>query len=438
MMQQCDHSMTLRPRQAPKTPYNASYPATLPFEIIRALFLCLFREAPLTAGHVVAQVCQSWRLIAIETGLLWSRIAFDGSMLRFNQQICWIKRSKDTLLDIDIAARLFHHPPSCGTKLRAILDIITPEATRWYTFKVTGRLTSQAFVTLCEHLESVVPINLVSFTTSQLAPFEIAPMTLRPFAGDTPKLRDLTLKQVPWSLGSPIFNNLRHLVLDDHGSGTVLNAEAIYNLLRRSPELEEFMLTSSKDWIVPKTRPAPLTHPRLSRERLQKMLISSQGIVDILLQSIYLPSLLTLVKRYVLQPYMFPILLAFNTLTSLQDVTIFGSARSTIGQDANFLIQLPQVLSGLTSLVDIQFWEVDFQGQIVDQLAELCPRVVCLTMKACEGFDGRALREACEKKHTLGKSRRMQAVWIVDCARLKFALEDQEWLYANVDRVQWQ
>lgn len=440
------------------TPSSASTDSLLPPDILHDIFLLAAAYHPRTFPKAASQVCRRWRDCAIDSQRLWAKIFFDRPA-NYQQEELWIERSGNAPLDVVIAGGAFGGGREASDRsINHILAIITPHSSRWKSLKVS-KLPDEPFRTLSATLRTLAAPKLETLVVVQESlPFGhhsqggdldddlvIGSQVSRfqPFQGGTPSLKELTLKRVHWDWRSPIFYGLRTLSLDN---GREVGPTEVYDILRRNPQLEEFVAWSSADWPLPQIQPPELPSPKLQHNNLTKLIIESVRTVDTILQSVRTPKVTIFAARYHLRPYMFPVICEFNHLRSLRDLHIEGNPApmprdaESDEVDAVSVRQrslLPHVLSLMPALVDLSFTDFDFQGDLLSCLGARCPLLKRLSLAHCEGFTADNVRRVVADRIASSEMTALKLLWVMDCERVEMYSDCQQWISENVPRTKW-
>ncbi|KAF8150396.1 hypothetical protein K438DRAFT_440839 [Mycena galopus ATCC 62051] len=163
------------------------YPVlTLPTEITSEIFLHTLPVYPdyppllgLDSPTLLAQICRSWREIAVGTPELWGTISFDYSELPFAQRLylcqIWLARSRSYPLII----RCGSFADSYGTQ---VLDVIIPHRARWECLDIAPFSSDLAIIEgpmpALRRLDLTVHDNLYNVVTFSPAPL-LRSVTLR-------------------------------------------------------------------------------------------------------------------------------------------------------------------------------------------------------------------------------------------------------------------
>lgn len=290
---------------------------------------------------------------------------------------------------------------------------------------------------LFDDLRSVDAPLLETLVVTQQAWTSRADWTFRPFESGTPSLKDLRLKKVPWDFSAPLFNGLQKLILDGiPGRARILDAEALYTVVERCPELEEVHIWPFLTAPEGETRNHDLASrvPLIRRDRLKKLHIDSSPVIEALLEVIELPSLLRFPPLYHLRPTLFPTICRMNPLDSLRELTIEGID----GPDHTFDTlagYLPQMLGAMEALEGLNFYYFDFRGRWLSCLETCCPRLKQLALTGCTGFTADLLREIMAKRMGAEGTQPLTTLWLVDCQELTVHRDLQTWLAANLSHL---
>ncbi|KAG9047656.1 hypothetical protein FS837_001785 [Tulasnella sp. UAMH 9824] len=417
-------------------------PSTLSFSIAMELppdvlyYIFVLAQAgasdPRHLSTTVSHVCQLWRAVALRASILWTSVSFDSDRSQFDDEALFLERSREASLEIEITGQPFDTPGTSTTRLRAILALIRPHSHRWRVLKVSG-LPPRVFTMLFDDLRSVDAPALETLIVTQQAWTSRADWTFRPFESGTPSLRDLRLKKVPWDFTAPLFNNLQKLILDGiPGRARALDAEALYTVVERSPELEEVHI-----WPFP-TRAGEPGEPLLAsrvppirRDRLKKLHIDSPATIEALLSVVLVPSLLRFPPLYHMRPELFPIICRLNPLTSLRELTITGPDGPNPEFDG-LVAYLPEMLRALDLLEGLNFYYFDFRNRWLKCLETSCPHLKQLALTGCAGFTAESLQRVMAHRMEAEEMRPLDTLWIVDCQDLTMEQDLQNWLAANL------
>ncbi|KIO28795.1 hypothetical protein M407DRAFT_22051 [Tulasnella calospora MUT 4182] len=387
---------------------------------------------PRNVSTTVSHVCQLWRAVAVHASILWTTVTFDSDRSQFDDEALFLERSRDASLEIEITGQPFDTPGTSTVRLRAIIALIRPHSHRWRVLKVSG-LPPRVFTMLFDDLRSVDAPALETLVVAQQAWTSRADWAFRPFESGTPSLRDLRLKKVPWDFTAPLFNNLQKLILDGiPGRARALDAEALYTVVERSPELEEVHIWPFPTRAVEAGEPLLASRvPPIRRDRLKKLHIDSPATIEALLSVVLAPSLLRFPPLYHMRPALFPVICRLNPLTSLRELTITGPD----GPDPAFdglVGYLPEMLRALESLEGLNFYYFDFRDRWLRCLETSCPRLKQLALTGCAGFTAESLQRVMAHRMGAEEMQSLNTLWIVDCQGLTMEQDLQSWLVANL------
>lgn len=407
----------------------------LPPDILYYIFVLAQADAsePRNLSTTVSHVCQLWRAVAVHASVLWTKIIFDSDRSQFDDETLFLQRSRDASLEIEITSQPFETPGTSSARLRSILSLIRPHSHRWRALRVFS-LPSRVFTMLFDDLRSVEAPSLETLSVTQQAWTSRADWTFRPFESGTPSLKDLRLKKVPWDFTAPLFSDLQKLILDGiPGRARAMDAEALYTVVERCPELEEVHIwpflsggAGQAGQFHLASRVAPIR-----RDRLKKLHIDSPAIIEALLGVVLLPSLLRFPPLYHMRPAVFPTICRFNPLSSLRELAIEGPD----GPDSAFeelVGYLPEMLRALESLEGLNFYYFDFRGQWLRCLETTCPRLKQLALTGCAGFTAESLQKVMARRIKAEGMLPLDTLWIVDCHGLTMEQDLQTWLVANL------
>lgn len=179
-----------------------------------------------------SHVCKRWRDLVLHDGTLWVYIPIEPSRRGCWEAIeCFLKRSKQTELDISVLLDASHGPSSATITTMAALSA-------QYTRIRSLRLSTDSPVSLfCGSNPATAMSTLEIFNRSRLY-YPVAK-----FGGTFPSLRSLTLHGFS-SWPSDLFSNLTRLRLTSVSAKNSFRLSRLIDLLRGSPELETVYLSS--------------------------------------------------------------------------------------------------------------------------------------------------------------------------------------------------
>ncbi|KDQ20097.1 hypothetical protein BOTBODRAFT_27515 [Botryobasidium botryosum FD-172 SS1] len=216
----------------------------LPNEIISIIFLLVETEIRLAPGEATLRprflrdllsVSRSWRSIAQSTPGLWTRVSIPRpSFVR----VC-LENSVRAPLDIVYTAREGARPGQVGTSL----GLVSAHLDRWKTCRLERVQDGE----LIKYLSAPAPILEVLHIecTSQGRADTVTGSSSsfdRLFDGQTPRLRELTLKQTFVPLTHPIYSGLTKLRLSHIVFTKSESIQLLLRALAASPLLEELHL----------------------------------------------------------------------------------------------------------------------------------------------------------------------------------------------------
>ncbi|KAI0755177.1 hypothetical protein C8Q80DRAFT_1094386 [Daedaleopsis nitida] len=193
-------------------------------------------------------VCQHWREVAINSPMLWTRIAM-GTHHSMDRAILKLDRSRTAPLHIclDFSPRMEHGTVSTESIIMA-MDLMRPAIWRWKTFSLIVPSRPQAHVALSRCKEQAPQLEVLSIRVShsmQEDHYSKAPLPL--FERNTPRLRSSSFTSFNFSWDLALLTNLRVLKLGGYWNGFSPSVDVILKTLRACPQLEEVVLRNMSD-----------------------------------------------------------------------------------------------------------------------------------------------------------------------------------------------
>jgi len=230
----------------------------LPPEILTQIFVAFVAsdaEETQYPSVILSHICMKWRIIALSTPDLWSRIILRGSdgeeMTR-----AFLSRSGDALLEVDFAP--LSEPAECW-QVRDFIDMVSPHFKRCesFSFQCQSPASFSPILRFLDDFSNAFPrlqrLSISSYSSSYLHSSLLArddlpePHSLH----SNSTLRHLVIQRVPPSnLLTGLISNLRKLELVFPSrkkllSNYRLTLSALYDLLSSTPLLEELVLNNT-------------------------------------------------------------------------------------------------------------------------------------------------------------------------------------------------
>ncbi|KAI0688880.1 hypothetical protein C8Q76DRAFT_634873 [Earliella scabrosa] len=204
-------------------------------------------EDPITLSNLML-VCQYWREVAINSPMLWTRIAM-GTHHSTDRAILKLDRSKTAPLHVclDFSPRMEHGTVSTESIVTA-MDLVRPAIWRWKSFHLIVPSRPQAHAALSRCKEEAPQLEVVSIHVShsmQEDHYSKAPLPL--FERNTPRLRSSSFTSFNFSWDIALLSNLRVLKLGGYWNGFSPSVDVIVKTLRACPQLEELVLRNMSD-----------------------------------------------------------------------------------------------------------------------------------------------------------------------------------------------
>ncbi|KAI0366910.1 hypothetical protein BV20DRAFT_951234 [Pilatotrama ljubarskyi] len=193
-------------------------------------------------------VCQYWRDVAVNTPMLWTRIAM-GTHRSVDRALLKLDRSKSAPLCIclDFSPRMEHGTVSTESIVTA-MDLIRPAIWRWKTFHLTVPSRPQAHIALTRCKEQAPLLEVLSVRVAhsmQEDHYSAPPLPL--FERHTPRLRSASFTSFNFNWDTALLSNLRVLKLGGYWNGFSPSVDVILRTLRACPQLEELVLRNMSD-----------------------------------------------------------------------------------------------------------------------------------------------------------------------------------------------
>ncbi|CCM03557.1 uncharacterized protein FIBRA_05693 [Fibroporia radiculosa] len=223
----------------------------LPDELLSAIFeigvLEREEENSLLLSNMML-VCRNWRGVAVNTPVLWSRIAA-GTHHSIERVRLKLERSKSVPLHVfvDFSPRMEYGSVATESLVYA-MDLLRPSIWRWKTFHLTVPNRPQAHASLarCRERAPLLEVLSVRVCHSMQEDYFSNPLPLL-FDGRTPRLRrcSFTSFNFNWDLG--LVSRLRILKLGGYWNSAAPSLDTLLEVLRACPQLEELALRNMSD-----------------------------------------------------------------------------------------------------------------------------------------------------------------------------------------------
>ncbi|KAG8941010.1 hypothetical protein FRC04_004828 [Tulasnella sp. 424] len=392
----------------------------LPYDILFIIFTLCWEDQeeglgskrphfPTTASHV----CRTWRRCALETPTFWAVLEFCQRLPAFEKYQTWLERSKDHPLDILLGPEPFKGEAR-ATHAETILQLTGPHIRRWRSISAEGLPETVVRVIFdwigrdngLKRLEMLETVKVVAQEGVGSKSYRGDPSwEFKPFSeGEAPpKLRHVILESESFEYFGGEFKifqawQILHLSMRFQGSPSAL----FHQFLSSFPNLNVLRIAhySYVRWPCDdsyirdiETSPVPpLTHHSLTE--LSLYVFHSQR--DKTVSSLILPNLRYLLDQTRMEPglaiFCLPHLSQNHPFPRLVSLRL-GGMRSVSEEDSHanaaHLAHLEGALAGLPGLKTLTFDNVDFgggDGQYLDCIGRVCPRLRCLILVMCRGY----------------------------------------------------
>ena len=248
--------------QAQNAPIN-----WLPPELLTQIFVAFAAsdvEETQYPPVILSHICMKWRVIALSTPDLWSRIILRGSKGAEMTQ-AFLSRSGDALLEVDFAPLPESLPRALAEcwQVRDFIDMVSPHFKRCENLSFQCKTPTSIFSILRfldDFLNAFPRLQRLELSISTYSPSYLNSSILArddlPDAQSLPSnstLRHLVIQRVPPSnLSTGLISNLRKLELSYPSRKKSLSPvnyrltlSALYDLLSSTPLLEELVLNNT-------------------------------------------------------------------------------------------------------------------------------------------------------------------------------------------------
>ncbi|KII86745.1 hypothetical protein PLICRDRAFT_113649 [Plicaturopsis crispa FD-325 SS-3] len=188
-------------------------------------------------------VCRYWSDVAINTPVLWSNIAV-GTHDSLGKAIRKLKRSKSAPLDITInfGPRADQSSGVTESVIHA-MDLFRPALWRTRSFRLSVPSRPQARAALMRCQENAPLLEVLSIRIHHSLPEDNhSNPPLHLFNGHTPRLISCSFTSFNFGWDLKVVSHLRVLNLGGYWNGFSPSVDTLLDILRQSPELEEFAL----------------------------------------------------------------------------------------------------------------------------------------------------------------------------------------------------
>ncbi|THV00843.1 hypothetical protein K435DRAFT_818198 [Dendrothele bispora CBS 962.96] len=381
----------------------------LPSELLATIFITGVLEMgddnPIMVPTLML-VCRYWAEIALDTPILWSKIAISphDSLEKARRKLT---RSKSSPLDITINfGPRVEYTNSVTEQVIHAMDMVRPALwrTRSFSLSVPNRPQAHAALSRCQEevplLESLT-IQIYHSMQDDRYSSPILPL----FKGQTPRLRSVSLTSFNFGWDLRLVSSLRVLKLGGYFNGFAPSSSTLIGILRQCPELEELALRNMSDvdsypcyGVVPEDFETPTGKPiRLSKLTKVSFYCSGFAFTRQIMSQLTFPNLESLELCYL--ENITPILqLLYNqalTRLPMQHLRI----ESCLFNEPKFV----NLLRRLTSLTKLELADVeDASTSLLKSLSSsqpwICPKLHTVTLDGCTSFDWDSLRSFVESR----------------------------------------
>ena len=336
----------------------------LPSELLASIFtrgvLGTEEEDSLMLSNLML-VCRYWKDVAINTPVLWSRIAA-GTRHSLGKAKRKLERSKSVPLHIcvDFSPRVHNGnvPTEC---IILAMDLLQTSIWRWKSFHLTIPNRSQAQFALARCSEEAPLLEVLSIRILHSMQEDHYPQRVSPllFEGRTPSLRSCSFTSFNFNWDMKLLSRLRVLKLGGYWNGFSPSVDTILGILKACPSLEEFSLRNMSD-VDPDSKPSAGLleyHPPRQSDtrmihlpRLAKLTFHCAGIARTraVMDAISFPALETIELSFLdnVSPIIEHLFQQSLTLLPLRRIRI----ESSLFNDLRLVNKLLRKLSSITTL----------------------------------------------------------------------------------------
>jgi hypothetical protein len=262
----------------------------LPSELLASIFtigvLGAEEEDTLMLSNVVL-VCRYWADVAMNSPVLWSRIAV-GNHVSLDKARLRLSRSKSVPLHVDInfSPQMDGRGGTTETIIHA-MDILYPSIWRWKSFHLSVPTRAQAHAALSRCKEKAPMLQVLQVRVfNSMQDDHYAPPPLPLFEGHFPRLEVCSFNSFNFGWDPSMVRGMRVLELGGYWNNFAPAVNVILDILRASPQLEELSLRNMSD-VDPETCAMYEHEPHLDKcfpahmiqlPRLTKMTFHYAGI----------------------------------------------------------------------------------------------------------------------------------------------------------------
>lgn len=223
----------------------------LPSELLASIFtigvLDGEEEDTLMLSNVVL-VCRYWADVAINTPVLWSRVAVSNHV-SLDKARRRLSRSKSVPLHVDInfSPQMDGRGGTTETIIHA-MDILYPSIWRWKSFQLSVPTRPQAHAALSRCKEKAPMLQVLQVRVfNSMQDDHYAPPPLPLFDGHFPRLEVCTFNSFNFGWDLSMVRGMRVLELGGYWNNFAPAVNVILDILRASPQLEELSLRNMSD-----------------------------------------------------------------------------------------------------------------------------------------------------------------------------------------------
>lgn len=403
----------------------------LPYDVLYMIFL-LGLERDRHKYHTyllkITQVCRRWRISALESKLLWTRIYFAPPLKPWLRQAVFIERSRDSLLEIEISEdfrnghygslQLFTNGHAMKS-IKGIMNSICPQAHRWRSLHLAGHIPFKIVRVIIDRLASLDLLYLDTIRTSTLSPLVATRWRGLENVHRPPQLRHLSIASMPEPYFSPWLKDLETLQMWTPRLPQSAKSIAIvvHSILTGCPLLRKLELNphASTTWQALTIPTAPTS--TYVHHTLDVLVISNfpQTVAACLVEWVRFPSL-TVFKPGWHYPFnsgsggdsevLLTVLARTSPFPKLEQIEVLEPAWSIIHWEG---------IRTLIGLATASFRNVVFDRRGVGgvgRLGTMCPNLHTVQFLTCRGFTSKDLVELVQKRE---KDPAMRALSKLEC-----------------------
>ncbi len=358
--------------------------AVLPNDVLHTIFQIFVQSRPKTGRRndfsvILSHICKTWRELLLASSLLWAHVTMDRRNLNAEWLDTLFHRSGESLLHVSLLGA-FDGGTSASRDHETVWRIITSHSARWESLEIRG-VPLDACRILFEQLQTVSLPRLRSLSVARRSGLPYPPgfITLSPF--QLPALKHLTLCSEGATMSFVSLTQLTTIRLATGLSKPSRVAEEVLGVLRAASGLRGLSLEAlgcqrqGDHFRIYKKA----STPRFRHSCLELLDVCHPGAVDIILQSVELPSLRRLPQQYNWPPELLHEINPTAAMPNLERVFLFsqqhpGNLRHDLGAVAQCAIR------------DISLHRYRVSPWSIEMICASFPGLESLDLFCCQGL----------------------------------------------------